>query len=67
MKPFGPVVDLVAYLISVLICCTGLTLNIFEGVSSKSDKRAVALFVIMLCISFFCLVRSIKRLKGNRN
>ena len=67
MKPDKPIVRLILDIVSLIACSIVLTDIICNGVSGKSGKWAIALFVFLICSSAFDLVNDIKTLKSNRN
>jgi len=67
MKQVNRIISFVIDIFALILCGFGLCLNIFEGVVSRSDKLAIILFAILLIISAYNLVRSIKKLKDSNN
>ena len=67
MKPDKPIVRLILDIVSLIACSIALTDIICNGVSGRSGKWAIALFVFLICSSVFDLAIDIKRLKNKGN
>ena len=65
MKSGNRIVSVVVNAIAIVSCCVGLCMNYMEGMTSSSDRFAILLFFILLCISTYNLLRSVKKLKDN--
>ena len=65
MKSSNRIISVVVDAIAIVACCVGLCLNFMEGITSSSDRLAILLFIILLFISIYNLLRSVKKLKVN--
>ena len=60
MKPVNRIISFGKDIFAVILCCLGLIVNINEGVTTRADRFAIVLFVLLLFIALYNLVKVIR-------